>query len=207
MTLRRKIVSLTFGILVLFAATAFTAMILQDRIGRRFDGVVRYQMPLNAAIGEIDVLTDRYELKQLRLIADLSATRTTAPGTLDQYEADRAEEAKAMGEAVARVKELLASALQDPIVNTDDRIALAEVRGRFSYMDRAMPDFLAVGQRLTTTTQQATTSVFVQLELNGLARVGTSPLELLRRSVPGYVPTNDTSLRERDRRFEPLPEF
>jgi LPS-assembly protein len=64
-----------------------------------------------------------------------------------------------------------------------------------------------VGQRLTTTTQQATTSVFVQLELNGLARVGTSPLELLRRSVPGYVPTNDTSLRERDRRFEPLPEF
>jgi len=64
-----------------------------------------------------------------------------------------------------------------------------------------------VGQRLTTTTQQATTSVFVQLELNGLGRVGTSPLELLRRSVPGYIPTNDPSLRERDRRFEPLPEF
>jgi LPS-assembly protein len=64
-----------------------------------------------------------------------------------------------------------------------------------------------VGQRLTTTTQQATTSVFVQLELNGLARVGTSPLELLRRSVPGYVPTNDPSLRDRDRRLEPLPEF
>jgi len=64
-----------------------------------------------------------------------------------------------------------------------------------------------VGQRLTTTTQQATTSVFVQLELNGLARVGTSPLELLRRSVPGYVPTNDPSLRERDQRYGPLPEF
>ena len=64
-----------------------------------------------------------------------------------------------------------------------------------------------VGQRLTTTTQQATTSVFVQLELNGLARVGTSPLELLRRSVPGYLPTNDPTLRERDRRLDPLPEF
>src|SRR5579864_1876034 len=63
-----------------------------------------------------------------------------------------------------------------------------------------------VGQRLTTTTQQSTTSVFVQLELNGLARVGTSPLELLRRSVPGYMPTNETSLRARDR-IEPLPEF
>jgi LPS-assembly protein len=64
-----------------------------------------------------------------------------------------------------------------------------------------------VGQRLTTTTQQATTSVFVQLEFNGLARVGTSPLELLRRSVPGYLPTNDPSLRDRDRRLDPLPEF
>lgn len=62
-----------------------------------------------------------------------------------------------------------------------------------------------VGQRLTTTTQQATTSIFVQLELNGLARVGTSPLDLLHRSVPGYLPTNDASLR--DRGFEPLPEF
>ena len=64
-----------------------------------------------------------------------------------------------------------------------------------------------VGQRLTTTTQQATTSVFVQLEFSGLARVGTSPLELLRRSVPGYVPSNSPLLRERDQRFGPLPEF
>jgi LPS-assembly protein len=54
-----------------------------------------------------------------------------------------------------------------------------------------------VGQRLTTTTQQATTSVFVQLELNGLARVGTSPLELLRRSVPGYRPRTTIIARSR----------
>ena len=47
--------------------------------------------------------------------------------------------------------------------------------------------------------------MFVQLELNGLARVGTSPLELLRRSVPGYLPTNDPSLRDRDRRSIRFP--
>ena len=64
-----------------------------------------------------------------------------------------------------------------------------------------------VGQRLTTTTQTTSNSVFIQLELNGLARVGTSPLELLRRSVPGYVPVNDPSLRSRDRTLDPLPEF
>jgi len=62
-----------------------------------------------------------------------------------------------------------------------------------------------VGQRLTTTTQQATTSIFVQLELNGLARVGTSPLDLLRRSVPGYRPTNEPLPPEGGP--APLPEY
>jgi LPS-assembly protein len=56
-----------------------------------------------------------------------------------------------------------------------------------------------VGQRLTTTSQSASTSVYVQLELNGLARFGTNPLELLRRSVPGYQQTNDPTLSPRDR--------
>jgi LPS-assembly protein len=64
-----------------------------------------------------------------------------------------------------------------------------------------------VGQQLITTTETTTNSVFVQLELNGLARVGTSPLELLRRTVPGYLRTNDPALQQRDRSFDPLPEF
>ena len=64
-----------------------------------------------------------------------------------------------------------------------------------------------VSQRLTTTTEQTTNSIFIQLELNGLARVGTSPLELLRRTVPGYTRTNDPALQQRDRSFDPLPEF
>ena len=64
-----------------------------------------------------------------------------------------------------------------------------------------------VGQRLQTTTQQTSNSIFLQLELNGLARVGTSPLDLLRRSIPGYLRTNDPSLRVRDRSYDPLPDF
>jgi LPS-assembly protein len=64
-----------------------------------------------------------------------------------------------------------------------------------------------VGQQLTTTTETRTNSIFVQLELNGLARVGTSPLELLRRTVPGYLRTNDPAIQQRDHSFDPLPEF
>ncbi len=64
-----------------------------------------------------------------------------------------------------------------------------------------------VGQRLTTTTQTATSSVYLQIELNGLARFGTSPLDLLRRSVPGYVKTNDPTVMPRDRSTDYFPEF
>ena len=56
-----------------------------------------------------------------------------------------------------------------------------------------------VGQRLTTTTQTTTNSVYLQIELNGLARIGTSPLDLLRRSVPGYLKTNDPTVSPRER--------
>jgi LPS-assembly protein len=55
--------------------------------------------------------------------------------------------------------------------------------------------FRIVGQRLTTTTQLASKSVFVQFELNGLARLGTNPIDVLKRSVPGYLTVTDPALR------------
>jgi LPS-assembly protein len=41
-------------------------------------------------------------------------------------------------------------------------------------------------QRFATATQRATTTLFAQLELNGLTSVGPSPVDQLRRSIPGY---------------------
>ncbi len=47
-----------------------------------------------------------------------------------------------------------------------------------------------VGQRIPTGTQQATTALFFQLELNGLSKLGSNPLEALRANVPGYQIVN-----------------
>lgn len=55
--------------------------------------------------------------------------------------------------------------------------------------------FRVVAQRLVTNTQSTSSSVFLQLELNGLARLGTNPIDVLKRNVPGYRTTNDPSLR------------
>jgi LPS-assembly protein len=40
--------------------------------------------------------------------------------------------------------------------------------------------------RLATTTTTASTGVFVQLELNGLAKIGANPVDLLKRNIAGY---------------------
>jgi LPS-assembly protein len=63
-----------------------------------------------------------------------------------------------------------------------------------------------VGQRLTTTSQTTTNSVYAQIELNGLARFGTNPLDLLRRSIPGYQKTNDPTIGLRER-YSDFTEF
>jgi LPS-assembly protein len=51
----------------------------------------------------------------------------------------------------------------------------------------------AVAQRFQTGTGTDTTAFFVQLELNGLARIGSNPVEVLRRSIPGYSLLNDAA--------------
>ncbi|MDH4394741.1 MAG: LPS-assembly protein LptD [Limnobacter sp.] len=45
-----------------------------------------------------------------------------------------------------------------------------------------------VGQRFATSPSQTTTSLFIQLELTGLGSLGSNPLDLLSRKVPGYTP-------------------
>jgi LPS-assembly protein len=65
----------------------------------------------------------------------------------------------------------------------------------------------AVVHRLTTTSDQETTAVYVQLELSGLARIGTNPLDLLRRSVPGFLRSNDPARMSRGTGIDPYPEF
>lgn len=51
-----------------------------------------------------------------------------------------------------------------------------------------------VMQRLATQTARVNNSLLFQLELNGFANLGSNPLSLLKRAVPGYGPIN----QERD---------
>jgi LPS-assembly protein len=47
-----------------------------------------------------------------------------------------------------------------------------------------------VMQRFALTAGTSSSSIFLQLELNGFSRLGSNPLEALKRSVPGYQRIN-----------------
>lgn len=48
-----------------------------------------------------------------------------------------------------------------------------------------------VAQRIATAEKDSSNSFYLQLELNGMGRIGASPLDALKKSIPGYTPTNE----------------
>jgi LPS-assembly protein len=58
--------------------------------------------------------------------------------------------------------------------------------------------FRAVGHRFATALNSVSTSFFVQIELNGVSRIGSNPLDVLRRNVGGYTRPDPRSPRTDD---------
>ncbi|EJL92596.1 organic solvent tolerance protein OstA [Herbaspirillum sp. CF444] len=46
--------------------------------------------------------------------------------------------------------------------------------------------FRLVAQRIPTSSSKASTSFFIQLELNGFSKIGSNPMDALKSSIPGY---------------------
>lgn len=57
-------------------------------------------------------------------------------------------------------------------------------------------------QRFAVAPGSATQTVFLQLELNGFSRVGSNPLEALRRNIPGYARLNQAVPLSRPYNFD-----
>ena len=149
MTLRRKIVALTLCLLLLFAMTAAASVLLQSKISEQFSGVVDDYLPLNAAVATVDVFTDRYELDLRRLAADLRDAGAGAAAIAQQGEAERLSEARVLTATFEKTEAQLDQAVQDSGETVEKRVAMADIRGRFGYMKRALPNFIEVGRRMS----------------------------------------------------------
>jgi adenylate cyclase len=150
--LRRKIVSLIFTVLLVFAATVAYSLVLQHGISERFDAVVDYHIPLNRDVAAVDVLTDRYELDLLRLDVEQSGPGADA-ALLARGETRRRQQGAALAAAFAQTEALLDRAIADRRAGVDNRLALARIKGQFGYMARALPDFIDVGRQMVAAMQ------------------------------------------------------
>ena len=149
MTLRRKIVALTLCLLLLFAMTAAASVVLQSKISEQFSGVVDDNLPLDTAVATVDVFTDRYELDLRRLAADLRDAGAGAPAIAQQGEAERLREAGVLTTTFKKAEAQLDQTVKDQRESTEKRVAMADIRGRFGYMKRALPNFIEVGRRMS----------------------------------------------------------
>src|ERR1700748_3645096 len=129
MTLRRKIVALTLCLLLLFAMTAAASLLLQNRISEHFSAVVDDYLPLNAAVGTVDVFTDRYELDLRRLAADLRDAGASDKMLAQQGEAERLREARVLTTTFHKTEAQLDQIVRDPRASVDRRLAMADIRG------------------------------------------------------------------------------
>jgi LPS-assembly protein len=68
---------------------------------------------------------------------------------------------------------------------------LVESLGGFEYNAGCWIGRVVV-QRFAASTGNSTSALFVQLELNGFSRIGSNPLETLKRNIPGYGRINQT---------------
>jgi LPS-assembly protein len=68
---------------------------------------------------------------------------------------------------------------------------LVESLGGFEYNGGCWIGRVVV-QRFAAAAGNVTSAVFVQLELNGFSRIGSNPLETLKRNIPGYGSLNQT---------------
>jgi len=149
MTLRRKIVALTLCLLLLFAMTAAASVVLQSKISEQFSGVVDDNLPLDTAVATVDVFTDRYELDLRRLAADLRDAAAGAAAIAQQGEAERLREAGVLTTTFQKAEAQLDQTVKDQRESTEKRVAMADIRGRFGYMKRALPNFIEVGRRMS----------------------------------------------------------
>ena len=64
-------------------------------------------------------------------------------------EADRLREAEVLTTTFQTAKEQLNRLVQHRRGSAEKRVAMADIRGRFGYMKRALPNFIEVGRRMS----------------------------------------------------------
>ena len=144
MTVRVKILILSAVLLLLFAVVLASSMIMQRHSSDKVAAIIEFQLPLAAAISDLDVATSDYELHLERMLRRNDDSPAAAEAEHEALERTKAR----ITADFARAESLLDRALVDPRTEGADRLVLARVQRSLSYLKRLQAPFFALGEEV-----------------------------------------------------------
>ena len=143
-TIRIKILAVAVALLTVFAVTAGFSALLIKEVADEMDAITIYHIPLAAHVARIDVLTFEVELALRRALAGvpLEASRVAA------LRKSHVEIANTLRSDAKLVHSKLAEGIADPRNDVHDRIALAELKGSFAFLEDRLAPFIAMADQV-----------------------------------------------------------
>ncbi len=144
MSIRIKVLSIAFALLVIFGIVITYSTIQQHRLAAEIEAIAQYNLPIRATLSDFDVTSDEYELIILRL-----ARRTDVPQSEIEGETARArKDAEKMVEEVTLIRSLLEQAVDEPRLPEQSRQFYSALKAAFPFVVRQLDDFIRTGERV-----------------------------------------------------------
>lgn len=143
-TIRLKILAMTTLLLVMFGVTTGLSSYLVKLVVEEIDAIAEYQMPLAAQVSELDVLTYEYELRLRRLLAHAPIEAEKVA----EFKTTHSEIKETALKNIALAHTLLEAGVVDTRNDLSDRLALAQIQGSFSFLEKRLAPFLDSGDQV-----------------------------------------------------------
>jgi adenylate cyclase len=132
------------ALLAVFAASTGFSTYLVKQVVEEIDAITVYHIPLGAHVASIDVLTFELEMQLRRALAQapLEGSRLAA------LRKRQAEIANTLHSDTKQIQSKLAGGIVDPRNDVQDRIALAELRGSFTFLEDRLAPFIKTGDEV-----------------------------------------------------------
>lgn len=154
-TIRLKILAMATLLLIVFAFTTGLSTYLVKLVVEEIDGIAEYHIPLAAQVSDLDVLTYEYELELRRLVAQDSINIEKVA----ELRAAHGEIKQTVLSDIEATHSLLKAGVVDTRNDLSDRLALAQIQGSFSFLEKRLAPFLATGDQVLTAVEAGDTAL------------------------------------------------
>ena len=129
-TIRLKILAVATALLTVFAITTGFSTYLNREVVEEMQAITEYHIPLGAHVSSIDVLTFELEVQIRRSISKVPLSAEQVAALRQRH----GQIVKKLRDDISIVKTSLEAGIADPRNDLEDRIAMAELKGSFSFL-------------------------------------------------------------------------